>query len=208
MNLFGLGKKKKDKKPQDTEKKDTVALIGENIALLEKKEKYIEKKIEAEVETAKKNAQKNKAAAMSALRRKQMLEKQHADILNQKTTLETQLFAIENAKINRITFLSMQEAKHALGALTKDVSIENVDDLTMDLQEHTIAVSELSEALAAPIGTTALIDEDDLLRELEDIQQEEIQKVFTKEREQVKETPETDEDSDTELRELHERMGL
>ncbi len=71
MSLFG--KKKEPKAPTTA---DTLALLAENISLLEKKQEHLNAKVAHETATARANASKNKRLALAALKRKKLYENQ------------------------------------------------------------------------------------------------------------------------------------
>jgi hypothetical protein len=95
MSLFG--KKKEPKAPSTA---DTLALLAENIGLLEKKQEHLQAKIAHETDTARKNASKNKRLALAALKRKKLYENQCNKLQDTIVTLQQQEIALQNLATN------------------------------------------------------------------------------------------------------------
>jgi len=138
--------------PRDTKQGARVAIVGirEQLAMLDKKEEYLEKKIEEELKKAKANAVSNKAGASplpviptrmrivdnglflgdtvaaAALRRKRTYEQQRDQLAGTRLTLETQANAIESANMNAETMLAMKRGAAALKDIHTQLNIDKV----------------------------------------------------------------------------------
>jgi len=168
--LFGGGKNKQPT-PQEAIQK-----LRETEDMLTKKADFLEKRIEAELASAKKHGTKNKRAALNALKRKKRLEKQQEQIDGTLTTIEFQREALENAQSNTEILKNMGMASKALKGALGNMDIDKVDDMMADIQESQDVSNEIADAIARPMGFQDDVDEDDLLAELEEMEQEELDK--------------------------------
>ncbi|XP_049546661.1 charged multivesicular body protein 4b [Anopheles darlingi] len=144
--------------------------------MLTKKEEFLEKKIEMEIDTARKNGTKNKRAAIQALKRKKRYEKQLQQIDGTLSTIEMQREALENANTNAEVLKTMKKASDALKVTHKDMNIDDVHDLMDDIAEQNDIANEISNAVSSAVGFGQDIDEDELEKELEELEQEELDK--------------------------------
>jgi len=168
--LFGGGKNKQPT-PQEAIQK-----LRETEDMLTKKADFLEKRIEQELASAKKHGTKNKRAALNALKRKKRLEKQQEQIDGTLTTIEFQREALENAQSNTEILKNMGMASKALKGALGNMDIDKVDDMMADIQESQDISNEIADAIARPMGFQDDVDEDDLLAELEEMEQEELDK--------------------------------
>ncbi|XP_068451313.1 charged multivesicular body protein 4b [Clinocottus analis] len=176
MSLFGKlfgggGKGGKGPTPQEAIQK-----LRETEEMLAKKQDFLEKKIDLELATAKKNGTKNKRAALQALKRKKRYEKQLAQIDGTLSTIEFQREALENANTNTEVLKNMGYAAKAMKAAHENMDIDKVDDLMADITEQQEVAQEISDVISRPIGFGDEFDEDELMAELEELEQEELDK--------------------------------
>lgn len=174
MSLFGKlfgsgGKGGKAPTPQEA-----IQRLRETEEMLAKKQDFLEKKIDQELITAKKNGTKNKRVALQALKRKKRYEKQLAQIDGTLSTIEFQREALENASTNTEVFKNMGFAAQAMKAAHENLDIDKVDDLMADITEQQEVAQEISDVISRPIGFGEEYDEDELLAELEEMEQEEL----------------------------------
>ncbi|XP_042581105.1 charged multivesicular body protein 4b [Cyprinus carpio] len=176
MSLFGKlfgssGKGGKSPSPQEA-----IQRLRETEEMLSKKQEFLEKKIDQELVTAKRNGTKNKRAALQALKRKKRYEKQLAQIDGTLSTIEFQREALENAHTNTEVIKNMGFAAKAMKAAHDNMDIDKVDDLMQDITEQQELAQEISDAISKPVGFGEEFDEDELLAELEELEQEELDK--------------------------------
>ncbi|KAL3978517.1 hypothetical protein ACER0C_019579 [Sarotherodon galilaeus] len=176
MSLFGKifgsgGKGGKAPTPQDA-----IQRLRETEEMLAKKQDFLEKKIEQELVTAKKNGTKNKRAALQALKRKKRYEKQLAQIDGTLSTIEFQREALENANTNTEVLKNMGFAAKAMKAAHENMDIDKVDDLMAEITEQQEVAQEISDVISRPVGFGEDYDEDELMAELEELEQEELDK--------------------------------
>uniref|UniRef100_UPI003AAB3641 charged multivesicular body protein 4b-like isoform X2 n=1 Tax=Centroberyx gerrardi TaxID=166262 RepID=UPI003AAB3641 len=170
--LFGTGGKGgKAPTPQEA-----IQRLRDTEEMLTKKQDFLEKKIEQELLTAKKNGTKNKRAALQALKRKKRLEKQLTQIDGTLSTIEFQREALENANTNTEVLKNMGFAAEAMKSAHQHMDIDKVDDLMQDITEQQELAQEISDAISKPVGFGEDFDEDELLAELEELEQEELDK--------------------------------
>lgn len=68
----------------------------------------------------------------------------------------------------------MSDAAKAFKAAHSDLDVDKVQDLKDDIAEQQELANEISNVISSPIGLDAQLDEDELLKELEDLQQEDL----------------------------------
>ncbi|CAK6972550.1 charged multivesicular body protein 4b-like [Scomber scombrus] len=176
MSLFGKlfgsgGKGGKSPTPQEA-----IQRLRETEEMLAKKQDFLEKKIDHELMTAKKNGTKNKRAALQALKRKKRYEQQLSQIDGTLSTIEFQREALENANTNTEVLKNMGMAAKAMKAAHENMDIDKVDDLMAEINEQQEVAQEISDVISRPIGFGQDYDEDELMAELEELEQEELDK--------------------------------
>lgn len=172
MSFFSkiFGGKSGSKQPTPAE---AIQRLREVEEMLMKKQEYLERKVEAELQIAKKNGVKNKRIALQALKRKKRYEKQLQQIDGTLTTIEYQREALENANTNTEILKVMGDAAKALKG-THDMDVDQVHDLMDEVQEQQEIANEISDAISNPVGFDRDFDEEELARELEELEQEEL----------------------------------
>ncbi|TMS33189.1 hypothetical protein L596_000956 [Steinernema carpocapsae] len=170
--IFGGGKKQ----PVAPSTQESIQQLRETEDMLVKKQEFLEKKIDSEVATAKKHGTKNKRLALHALKRKKQFEKQLNHIDGVLSTIEFQREALENASTNAEVLQVMGNAARAMKTAHNEMDVDQVHDLMEDIAEQQEVANEIAEAISNPVGFTNDVDEDDLLKELEELEQEELDK--------------------------------
>lgn len=163
--------------------------------MLTKKQEFLEKKIDVELDTARKNGTKNKRAALQALKRKKRYEKQLTQIDGTLSTIEMQREALENANTNTAVLTTMKNAADALKAAHKNMNVDDVHDMMDDIAEQNDMANEISTAISSAVGFGQDVDEDELEKELEELEQEELDKELLgvqPETDQLPDVPSTD----------------
>ncbi|KAJ4448501.1 Charged multivesicular body protein 4C [Periplaneta americana] len=168
-----FGGKKGDKPPTTGE---AIQKLRETEEMLMKKQDFLEKKIEQEIAVARKNGTKNKRAAIQALKRKKRYEKQLQQIDGTLSTIEMQREALESANTNTSVLQTMKSAADALKAAHQHMDVDQVHDMMDDIAEQQDVAKEISEAISNPVAFGQDVDEDELERELEELEQEELDK--------------------------------
>ncbi|CAG0904539.1 unnamed protein product [Darwinula stevensoni] len=168
-----FGGKKKDAPPTTG---DAIQKLRETEEMLIKKQDFLEAKIAQELQNAKKHGTKNKRAAISALKRKKRYEKQLQQIDGTLSTIEMQREALEGANTNTAVLTTMDEAAKALRAAHMHMDVDKVHDMMDDIAEQQEVAREISDAISNPVAFGQDIDEDELEKELEELEQEELDK--------------------------------
>uniref|UniRef100_A0A493T8U8 Charged multivesicular body protein 4B n=1 Tax=Anas platyrhynchos platyrhynchos TaxID=8840 RepID=A0A493T8U8_ANAPP len=114
--------------------------------------------------------------ALQALKRKKRYEKQLAQIDGTLSTIEFQREALENANTNTEVLKNMGLAAKAMKAAHDNMDIDKVDELMQDIAEQQELADEISTAISKPVGFGEDFDEDELMAELEELEQEELDK--------------------------------
>lgn len=157
---------------------EAIQRLREVEEMLMKKQEYLEKKVEQELMIARKNGTKNKRVALQALKRKKRYEKQLGQIDGTLTTIEYQREALENANTNTEVLKIMGYAAKALKNAHDDMDIDKVHDLMDEVQEQQEIANEISEAISNPVGFDRDFDEDELAKELEELEQEDLEETL------------------------------
>lgn len=83
---------------------------------------------------------------------------------------------MENANTNTEVLKIMGGAAKALKQAHDNMDIDKVEDLMDEVREQQQIADEISNVISNPIGWQNEADEDDLMKELEELEQEEIDK--------------------------------
>jgi charged multivesicular body protein 4 len=165
MHLFARKKKQQDPKTSIMQLKDA-------LDLLDKKEKMLQQYATRQHQLAVENVGKNKKAALVALKRKKMYDNQIDQIRNYQLNIETQLMVIEGASVNYETFNAMRSGAEAIKMIHRDMTVEEVDKIRDEIQEQMEVANEISETISQPVDLGMNMNEEELLKELEELQQE------------------------------------
>lgn len=106
------------------------------------------------------------------MKRKKRYEQQLEQLQGTLTTIETQREALENANTNAAVLDTMKGASDALKKSHKDMDIDKVHDMMDDIAEQNDIANEISNAISTGIVSPNAVDEDELARELEELEQE------------------------------------
>ena len=167
MPLFG---KKKTAPPP----RESIAKLKETLDMLEKREQFLQKKIDGQTAEAKKYLQaKNKRAALMCLKRKKTYEAQIEKISGARMTIEQQVMTLEGANVSLEAMQAMKMGAESMKDIHKNLTIDKVDDTMDEIREQMDLANEINDAIAQPLGGE-VIDEDDLLKELDDLEQESV----------------------------------
>jgi len=155
---------------------EAIQKLREVEEMLHKKQEYLEKKQNEEIEVIKKNGTKNKRISLQALKRKKRIDKQLEQIDGTLTTIEYQREALENANTNTEVLKIMGHAAKALKQTHNNMDIDKVEDLMDEVREQQQIAEEIGSVISNPIGFGQEVDEDELMKELEELEQEELDK--------------------------------
>ena len=108
------------------------------------------------------------------MKRKKRYELQLHQIDGTLTTLEYQREALENANTNTEVLKTMGEAAKAFKAAHSELDVDKVQDLKDDIAEQQELANEIANVISSPIGQDAMYDDEDLLKELEELEQENL----------------------------------
>lgn len=164
---------KKDEAPTPGE---AIQKLRETENMLIKKQEFLETKIQSELELARKHGTKNKRAAIQALKRKKRYEKQLQQIDGTLSTIEMQREALEGANTNTSVLNTMREAAKALKSAHQNMDVDQVHDMMDDIAEQQDVAREISDAISNPVAFGQDMDDDELEKELEELEQEELDK--------------------------------
>lgn len=154
---------------------------------LDNQEKLLKKRIEylemQNKELAREAVELNRAGkkqrALACLKRKKMREKQIDNNDNMLQNIITQRTALENAAFNAEHVTAQKQAIIGLRQATKEVTSEKIDELNDEMQELMDGVNEVQDALAHQLDAGVDLDDDELERELEELEQNELDEKMT-----------------------------
>lgn len=153
--------------------RDAIVNLRQQLQMIDKKEEHLQKKIEEEIKKARANAVSNKTVATAALKRKKMNEVELNRLGESRLHLEMQVNTLEAANMNAETMAAMKKAADALKVIHGNLTMDKVDATMAAVNEQRELANEIAETIATPLYTTE-IDDDDLRRELEELEQEEL----------------------------------
>jgi len=158
--------------------REAIVTLRQQLQMLEKKEDYLMKKIDEELKKARANAISNKPAATAALRRKKQFETELERLGGTRLTLETQVNAIESANINANTMEAMKKGADALKIIHGSLSIDKVDATMDSIREQMELTNDISDAISNPINVGIENDDEDLKRQLAELEAEKLDEVL------------------------------
>ncbi|XP_021317454.1 vacuolar protein sorting-associated protein 32 homolog 2 isoform X2 [Sorghum bicolor] len=166
--------KSKKKKEAASSAIPTLDRLHETLEMLEKKERFLQKKCSAEIEKAKDYTKsKNKNAAIQCLKKKKLYETQIEQLSNFQLRVHDQIIMLESAKATTDTVDALRSGSSAVKAIQQSVSIDDIESAIEEANEQTENMREIQQALATPVGASADFDEDELEAELEELEEEE-----------------------------------
>ena len=180
MRLF-FGSKKESKAPQavvasgdpNAGLPEAIQKNKTAIETLDKRQKLLEKRISDEEADAKSRvASSDKRGALMALKRKKLLETELETLMNSRMTLEQQINSLEAAQMNQIAVAALAHGVSVHKQINKQIDADRVDQLMEDLQEQQELQNEIAQVMSAG---TKVTDDEELLRELEEMQQNQLE---------------------------------
>ncbi|KAI0089157.1 vacuolar-sorting protein SNF7 [Irpex rosettiformis] len=154
--------------------RDAIVTLRQQLQMLEKKEEHLQKRIDEDLKKAKANAVANKGVATAALKSKKAKELELERLQGTRFQLEMQINTLESASFNAETMSAMKKASNALKDIHGTLNIDKVDATMADIQEQTQLANEVSEAISTQTYAGIDIDDDELKRELADLEQDEL----------------------------------
>ena len=110
--------------------------------------------------------------ALAELRKKALLERHIENASASLVNLEQTRYAIETAETQREVFRVLSDANSSLQDQRTQLSVDEVEDVAGDLQAELQALTDVNEQgsrTASDNGTMSLVEEEELLRELEEL---------------------------------------
>ncbi|EPB71445.1 SNF7 family protein, partial [Ancylostoma ceylanicum] len=164
-----LGKlfdKKRKRKQATPTAEEAINNLRDIEAILVKKQEYYEEKIAAEVATAKKHGTKNQKLALAALKRKKHHETELSRIDGVLMKIEAQRTALEDAGLNMEVIGVLDHTTAALRLANQNLDIDKAG-FGFHFMGGLLS-DEFATAISQPIGDVH--DEDELMKELEDLE--------------------------------------
>ncbi|PRQ18339.1 putative Snf7 family protein [Rosa chinensis] len=156
----------------------TLEKLSENLEMLEKMERVLQKKAVAELERATQFSKvKNKRAAMQSLKKKRLYDQQIQNNGNSQLRVHDLMIMLEGAKANIETVDALRTGAAALKAMQKAANIDEVEKTLDEVHEQTEKMKQIQEALSTPIGYDDF-DEDELEADLEELESAELEQLL------------------------------
>lgn len=104
------------------------------------------------------------------MKKRKLYAAEQAKINNVKMTLETQCIHLESATSTADAFQAMKAGSNTMQKIHQQVGINQVDELMMDIQEEMQMAEEVNSAIGQTLDPTlGAVDDDDLMKELEEL---------------------------------------
>ena len=203
-SLFGSKPRKGYKEPATISPEETIRTLREHIDRMEKRERFLEHKFGILANEAKerlgKGDKKGKCqnlytlmlydypsdfllfifvGAVSIMKKRKLYQAEADKISNIKMTLETQAIHLESAASSAEAFHAMSAGNKTMKKIRQDVGVDQVDDMMVDIQEEMQMAEEVNNAMGQAIDPLmGGVDDDDLMKELEEMDQMDLTTKF------------------------------
>lgn len=146
--------------------------LEEKAEMMRKKIAHLSNQIQTQENLARKYATTDKPKAMAALKQKKKHEEHLKIAEGTLENLENQRDMLENASSNAAVLKTMAETARIVKKEHEKLDINKIEDIVDEVREQ----KEISEEIANILSqtTTKAVDEDELLKELESMQQEQL----------------------------------
>ena len=135
---------------------------------LERRLDYLCKRATSERDVARQMLSSGRRApALFHVRRAKLYEGQQSVLQGQMLNLDEATTRLEQSSLTAATFGGLREGAAALGRLHGELDADKIDDALEGIQDQYSVQEELSDAISAPVGTGASLDDDELLQELQ-----------------------------------------
>lgn len=159
---------------------DTIAILSqlkETLSMLEMREEVLHKKANEEVQKAKSfTTSGNRKAALQCLKKKKLYETNADQVANNQLRVHDQIMLLEGATATTQTVEAMRAGANAMKQLQRKTNIDDVDRVMDDINETTDNMRQIQEALGQPLGPSAEFDDDELDKELQEMEAMELEK--------------------------------
>lgn len=147
--------------------------MRETIGTMEKRKSFLETKARSQLEEAKmKQSLGDKNAAVSALRRKKMYEKEVTNLIQMQGNLESQILAIETSRLTHDVQMGLRVGLDTQTRMNRGLDPDAIAELHDSISDHLQRTEEVSGVMSKSFDAGETYSEDDLLKELEELQLE------------------------------------
>lgn len=146
--------------------------LEEKADMMRKRIAHIQNQIEEQEKIARQYATTNKSRALAALKKKKTLEENMTKAEGTLQNIENQKDILENASSNAAVLKTMADTAKIVKKQHEDLDINKVEDIVDEMREGKETAEEIANILSQTTGKQH--DEDELLRELESMQQEQL----------------------------------
>lgn len=152
---------------------ETIMKLREHISRQEKREEFLETKMAQLAQEAKQRlARGDKKAAVGIMKKRKLYQNEQAKIANVKMTLETQAMNLESTAGTAEAFQAMTAGTNTMQKIRVGMGgVEKIDDMMMEMQDEFQMADEVNTAIGQSIDPLmGGFDEDDLMKELQDLE--------------------------------------
>jgi hypothetical protein len=176
MWLF-KGKKQKPKAPTAEETAEAIQKLQAEIEIQQARQNLLSIKAENARKTAlDKRRSKDEKGALRALKLRKEYLKQSEVIDGTMLNMQTMCFSLEAALSNAGTISVLENANKHIGRIYDGISVDKMEDIRDEMEENQQRRTEIEEVLSRPLDSQQEgLDEDDLARELDELEAEEME---------------------------------
>ncbi|KAJ3528678.1 hypothetical protein NM688_g7963 [Phlebia brevispora] len=154
--------------------RDAIVTLRQQLQMIDKKQEHLNKQRDEQTNIARKNATTNRQLAATALKQRKQIDNDIEKLHSMRFQLEMQVSTLESASFNAETMAAMKKAASAMKDIHGKLDITKVDTTVADIQEQMQLANEISEAISTSTYTGVDIDEDELKRELDEMEDEQL----------------------------------
>lgn len=148
-----------------------------SIGDLKKKDKQFDQQIEVaerQIEAFRKRARekakkKDKRGALFEIRKMKQKQKRVEQLQKYRLNVQNMIMTLESAATAKTMMNAMSDANSQMKHMQKDMNPDKLDDIRSDMEDRLADQEEVDSMLAEPMGNMDMEDDEDLLKELEDL---------------------------------------
>jgi charged multivesicular body protein 4 len=145
--------------------------LQSSCSLVQQRQTYLQNNSDMEVARAKQHMRKkNRSAAIVCLKRKQMYDKEIANLENVRFSLEQEIMALDGAVANADVVRAMKVGADGLKQIQRNMTVDRVEDTMQEVRETVADAEDVSRAIAEPLDGIDVEDDLELERELADLE--------------------------------------
>lgn len=171
--FFGGGGAREGTKSFSSSSSGSLALLRRTLDATQTRIATLEQKRTAELRAAKLKQTSKRQEAVSHLKRAKRLEEQLRKLRETETSLEYQIFAIEDIDLTRDRFHATREGLSAMKTATSTagITVDAVNDLSAEMREQQRVMEEMDSIIKMPVFGDEAVDDAELFAQLDDMEE-------------------------------------